>query len=95
MQPAWKERFPAAGRANTSVDWIIVQMHQCALVVDRQRVRRGDPPGSVPLFDEYQVDIVVNGHDHDYERSYPVRGFTPYQGTSTFTGGTVTQASGA
>ncbi len=27
-----------------------------------------------PLFDQYQVDLVVNGHDHDYERSLPVRG---------------------
>ncbi len=24
----------------------------------------------VPLFEEYDVDIVFNGHDHDYERSY-------------------------
>jgi hypothetical protein len=24
---------------------------------------------------KYQVDLVVNGHDHDYERSFPVRGF--------------------
>ena len=38
---------------------------------------------------------MVNGHDHDYERSYPVRGFTPNLGTSTFAGGTVTQASGS
>jgi hypothetical protein len=48
----------------------------------------------LPLFDRYQVDLVVNGHDHDYERSYPVRGFTADLGTSTFAGGTVTQASG-
>ncbi len=24
----------------------------------------------VPLFEQYSVDIVFNGHDHDYERSY-------------------------
>jgi hypothetical protein len=27
-----------------------------------------------PLFDEYGVDLVLTGHDHDYERTYPVRG---------------------
>jgi hypothetical protein len=27
-----------------------------------------------PLFDKYQVDLVVCGHEHDYERSLPVRG---------------------
>ncbi|HZD43116.1 MAG TPA: metallophosphoesterase family protein [Methanomicrobiales archaeon] len=26
----------------------------------------------VPLFDKYQVDLVVNSHDHDYERTYPI-----------------------
>ena len=96
VQTQWLEATLAAGRANTSVDWIIVQMHQCALSSSTDNgcdaaIRQA----WVPLFDEYQVDIVVNGHDHDYERSYPVRGFTPNQGTSTFTGGTVTQASGS
>ena len=28
-----------------------------------------------PIFDQYKVDIVFNGHDHDYERSKPIRGF--------------------
>jgi hypothetical protein len=28
-----------------------------------------------PLYDTYEVDIVFNGHDHDYERSLPIRGF--------------------
>jgi hypothetical protein len=26
----------------------------------------------VPLFDKYHVDLVIAGHDHDYERSYPI-----------------------
>ena len=26
----------------------------------------------VPLFDEYHVDLVVEGHDHYYERTYPI-----------------------
>jgi hypothetical protein len=28
----------------------------------------------MPLFYEYGVDLVLAGHDHDYERSYAVRG---------------------
>jgi hypothetical protein len=27
-----------------------------------------------PLYDEFEVDVVFNGHDHDYERSRPIRG---------------------
>ncbi|MBI4702214.1 MAG: metallophosphoesterase [Deltaproteobacteria bacterium] len=27
-----------------------------------------------PLYDKFQVDLVFNGHDHNYERSKPIRG---------------------
>jgi hypothetical protein len=30
-----------------------------------------------PIFDQYKVDMVFNGHDHDYERTLPMRGATP------------------
>jgi alkaline phosphatase D len=29
----------------------------------------------LPLFDRYEVDLVLSGHEHDYERTYPVRGY--------------------
>jgi hypothetical protein len=28
----------------------------------------------VPLFDQHQVDLVINGHNHIYERTDPLRG---------------------
>ena len=28
----------------------------------------------LPLFDQYEVDLVVCGHEHHYERSHPIRG---------------------
>ena len=40
----------------------------------------------LPLFDQYQVDLVLNDHDHDYERSFPVRGFDSMVGTAAATG---------
>jgi hypothetical protein len=30
---------------------------------------------SLPLFDRYEVDLVLSGHEHNYERSYPVRDY--------------------
>ncbi|MFL5355214.1 metallophosphoesterase [Archangium sp.] len=27
-----------------------------------------------PLFEKYDVDLVLTGHDHDYERTFPMRG---------------------
>lgn len=39
----------------------------------------------VPIFDRHRVDLVLNGHDHDYERTHPLRGgqlgATPADGT--------------
>lgn len=29
-----------------------------------------------PIFDQYGVDLVINGHSHVYERSYPIKGHT-------------------
>jgi hypothetical protein len=73
-QTAWLERTLAAGRRDDSVDWIIVQMHQCAC--SSSATGNGSDLGIrqqwLPLFDRYEVDLVLNGHDHDYERSFPV-----------------------
>ena len=30
-----------------------------------------------PLFDQYQVDLVINGHNHIYERTDPIRAGAP------------------
>jgi hypothetical protein len=43
----------------------------------------------LPLFDHYEVDLVVCGHDHDYERSFPVRGYDSNAGVEAATGLTV------
>jgi purple acid phosphatase-like protein/calcineurin-like phosphoesterase family protein len=95
-QTLWlEETLAKARRAHTDIDWVVVQLHQCALSSSTDNgCDLGIRQAWLPLFDKYQVDLVVNGHDHDYERSYPVRGFTPNLGTSTFAGGTVTNASG-
>jgi alkaline phosphatase D len=88
-QTQWLQSTLAAARASTTVDWIVVQMHQSALSSSSDNgCDAGIRQAWVPLFDQYQVDLVLNGHDHDYERSYPVRGFapSPYPGTSTWKG---------
>jgi hypothetical protein len=43
----------------------------------------------LPLFDAYQVDLVLCGHDHDYERSFPVRGYDSMVGHQVSTGAPV------
>ncbi len=90
-QTAWLERTLAAARRDDAVDWIIVQMHQCAC--SSSATGNGSDLGIrqqwLPLFDRYEVDLVLNGHDHDYERSFPVRGTDANVGREIATGAVV------
>jgi len=90
-QTRWLERTLAAARADDSVDWVVVQMHQDALSssITGNGSDRGIREAWLPLFDRYQVDLVLCGHDHDYERSFPVRGHDPSQGWDAATGAPV------
>jgi hypothetical protein len=90
-QTRWLERTLAAAREDQAIDWIIVAMHQCAL--SSSATGNGSDLGIreqwLPLFDRYHVDLVVSGHDHDYERSFPVRGFDLGAGRDAATGAPV------
>ncbi len=90
-QTRWLEHTLARARRDPQIDWIIVQMHQDAL--SSSITGNGSDLGIrrewLPLFDRYQVDLVLCGHDHDYERSFPVRGFDPNAGRDNATGATV------
>jgi hypothetical protein len=90
-QTRWLERTLARARRDPGIDWIIVQMHQDAL--SSSMTGNGSDLGIrqewLPLFDRYEVDLVLCGHDHDYERSFPVRGFDPNAGWDNATGATV------
>ena len=56
---------------------IVVFMHQCAMStsVPGNGSDLGIRRAWLPLFDKYEVDLVLSGHEHDYERTYPVRGY--------------------
>jgi hypothetical protein len=76
-QTRWLESALAVARQDTSVDWIVVQVHQSAC--SSSASGPGSDPGIaqqwLPLFDQYEVDLVMSGHNAGYERSFPVRGF--------------------
>jgi Purple acid Phosphatase, N-terminal domain/Calcineurin-like phosphoesterase len=90
-QTRWLERTLAAARGDRSIDWIIIQMHQDA--TSSSATGNGSDLGIrqewLPLFDRYQVDLVLCGHDHDYERSFPVRGADSMVGRNAATGAPV------
>jgi hypothetical protein len=75
-QTRWLESTLAAARGDASLDWVIAALHQCAC--SSAPAGTGSGLGIrrewLPLFDTYEVDLVLSGHDHGYERSFPVRG---------------------
>ncbi|MGW0879841.1 purple acid phosphatase family protein [Streptomyces sp. NPDC002671] len=81
-QRRWLERELKAARGNDGIDWIVVFMHHP--MISSSRTGSGSDLGIRkawgPLFDTYEVDLVLCGHEHYYERSLPVRGALPSEG---------------
>ncbi|HZU72068.1 MAG TPA: metallophosphoesterase family protein [Acidimicrobiales bacterium] len=75
-QRKWLEATLAAARSDPAIDWIVVCMHQLVMssAVAGNGCDLGIREAFAPLFDAYGVDLVLCGHDHDYERTYAVRG---------------------
>ena len=75
QQRAWLERELAMASSSGDIDWIIVTMHQVAMSSAHfNGADLGIRESWLPLFDKYGVDLVVAGHEHHFERTFPVRG---------------------
>jgi hypothetical protein len=62
-------------RSDPTVDFIVVYFHHCAYsTCTAHGCEGGVEQYWTPLFDQYQVDLVINGHNHVYERTDPIRG---------------------
>jgi Purple acid Phosphatase, N-terminal domain/Calcineurin-like phosphoesterase len=98
LQTQWLEQTLQAARADGSgIEMIVVQMHFPAASVDTgNSCDMGARTAWGPLFDKYEVDLVLAGHNHNYCRSLPVRGYDPPSGVTTtaFTNPFGTYASG-
>jgi hypothetical protein len=72
-QTAWLGSTLAALRANPNVDFIVAYFHHCAYsTCTTHGCEGGVETFWVPLFDQYSVDLVINGHNHVYERTNPL-----------------------
>ena len=91
IQTRWLEETLRHASEDREIDWIVVQMHQDALTSSKtgNGSDKGIREAWLPLFDRYGVDLVVCGHDHDYERSHPVRGCNHNAGVDATTGAVV------
>ncbi len=75
-QATWLERTLAAMRtAGSGVDFVVAFFHHCPYATNGAHGSEGGVREAwVKLFDKYQVDLVLTGHNHCYERTRPIRG---------------------
>jgi 3',5'-cyclic AMP phosphodiesterase CpdA len=75
QQTAWLKSTLAALRQNQAISFIVVFFHHCAYCTCATHGSEGGVQQYwTPLFDEYSVDLVINGHNHIYERTDPIIG---------------------
>jgi predicted MPP superfamily phosphohydrolase len=77
-QLQWLESTLKAARQDPRVRWLILFKHH---PLYSSNVRRNNDTARIAtlrkILDDYRVDLVLAGHNHNYERSYPLRGETP------------------
>lgn len=74
-QTAWLADRLKFLRAQADIDFVVVFFHHCTYSTTNQHASEGGARSAwVPLFDQYKVDLVINGHNHIYERADPLRG---------------------
>jgi 3',5'-cyclic AMP phosphodiesterase CpdA len=71
-QRAWLERTLAAA----TEPWRIVMLHHPPYSAGYHGSDKAVRRAFVPLFERYGVQLVLSGHDHDYQRSVPIDGVT-------------------
>jgi hypothetical protein len=65
---------------NSNATWKFVVYHHPAYSSGKNRNNPEVREHWVPLFDKYKVDMCLQGHDHAYLRTYPMKGNEPQKG---------------
>jgi hypothetical protein len=72
-QTKWLATTLASLRKNPQVDFIVAYFHHCAYsTCTTHGCEGGVQKYWTPLFDKYSVDLVINGHNHIFERTDPI-----------------------
>ncbi|GAA2124096.1 metallophosphoesterase family protein [Streptomyces synnematoformans] len=72
-QARWLDRRLGQLRREPGVDFVVVFFHHCAYSTSTHASDGGVREHFTPLFDTHRVDLVINGHNHVYERTDALR----------------------
>lgn len=72
-QTAWLDRRLGELRRDSAVDFIVVFFHHCVYSTSTHASDGGVRDAWLDLFTRHRVDLVINGHNHVYERTDAIR----------------------
>ncbi len=72
-QVQWLDSDLAKSSSNQNIVWTVIIFHHAAFSASHHGSTDYVKQNWVPIFEKHNVDIVFNGHDHDYERTFPIR----------------------
>jgi len=74
QQLSWLTDTLTRFRADPAINFIVAFFHHCAFATSSTHASDGGVRTALaPLFDRFSVDLVVQGHNHQYERTNPIR----------------------
>src|SRR6202012_6157051 len=77
-QNAWVDETLGASRARPEVAFIVCFFHHCAYSTTTDHASDGGLRAAwCDLFDRHRVDLVLQGHNHVFERTDPIRAGRP------------------
>ncbi|MFE6332866.1 purple acid phosphatase family protein [Streptomyces sp. NPDC057798] len=72
-QTTWLDGRLRELRASAAVDFVVVFFHHCTYSTSTHASDGGVRAEWLPLFAEHRVDLVINGHNHVYERTDAIK----------------------
>jgi len=74
----WKTQLPWLEQelSRSDAPWKVVFGHHPVYTSGLYGVNKAFIKNLTPLFQKYRVQLYINGHDHDYERTHPINGTT-------------------
>lgn len=77
-QSSWVRATLAAYRSDPGIDFVVCFFHHCAYSTTEAHASDGGVRDAwTALFDEFSVDVVMQAHNHVFERTDPIRGGRP------------------
>ncbi|MEU6079743.1 metallophosphoesterase family protein [Streptomyces sp. NPDC047108] len=73
-QTEWLDKRLRSLRADSGIDFIVVFFHHCAYSTSTHASDGGVRDAWGDLFAKHQVDLVITGHNHVYERTDAIKG---------------------